>query len=265
MWNYEKRLQYPVKITQTNPKIAQVIITQFGGPDGELAASMRYLSQRYTMPYKEVTGILTDIGTEELAHMEMICAIVHQLTRIFPSCITPTITQGRSLDIPSDHRPDNASSVPAHPDHPGSAATTKPMCRIPSCQLGTYKSCIAHMLRSRPAQVSRSFIMKYNFFFRKQCLLRCRIFSLIFNKPTKMHQIQFFPVFVLMLLIEKKTLLPNSKQIYKTISVLYLLILFSAHRGKQLDILYATHQYFPFLHTDHPVILFRLYIMPLIV
>ena len=81
MWNYEKRLQYPVKITQTNPKIAQVIITQFGGPDGELAASMRYLSQRYTMPYKEVTGILTDIGTEELAHMEMICAIVYQLTR----------------------------------------------------------------------------------------------------------------------------------------------------------------------------------------
>lgn len=65
MWNYEKRLQYPVKITQTNPKIAQVIISQFGGPDGELAASMRYLSQRYTMPYKEVTGILTDIGTEE--------------------------------------------------------------------------------------------------------------------------------------------------------------------------------------------------------
>ena len=81
MWNYEKRLQYPVKITQTNPKMAQVIISQFGGPDGELAASMRYLSQRYTMPYKEVTGTLTDIGTEELAHMEIICAIVHQLTR----------------------------------------------------------------------------------------------------------------------------------------------------------------------------------------
>ena len=81
MWNYEKRLQYPVKITQTNPQIAKVIISQFGGPDGELAASMRYLSQRYTMPYKEVTATLTDIGTEELAHMEMICAIVHQLTR----------------------------------------------------------------------------------------------------------------------------------------------------------------------------------------
>lgn len=81
MWNYEKRLQYPINITQTNPKIAQVIISQFGGPDGELAASMRYLSQRYTMPYREVAGLLTDIGTEELAHMEMISAIVHQLTR----------------------------------------------------------------------------------------------------------------------------------------------------------------------------------------
>ena len=67
MWNYEKRLQHPVKITQTNPKIAQVIISLFGGPDGELGASMRYLSQRYTMPYNEVTGILTDIGTEEHA------------------------------------------------------------------------------------------------------------------------------------------------------------------------------------------------------
>lgn len=71
MWNYEKRLQYPVNITQTNPKIAQVIISQFGGPDGELAASMRYLSQRYTMPYNEVTGILTDIGREapEMFHL----------------------------------------------------------------------------------------------------------------------------------------------------------------------------------------------------
>ena len=81
MWNYEKRLQYPVRISQTNPQMAQVIISQFGGPDCELSAYMRYLSQRYTMPYKEVTGILTDIGTEELAHMEMICAIVYQLTR----------------------------------------------------------------------------------------------------------------------------------------------------------------------------------------
>lgn len=81
MWKYEKRLQYPVNISTTNPKLAQVIISQFGGPDGELSASMRYLSQRYTMPYKECKGLLTDIGTEELAHMEMICAIVYQLTR----------------------------------------------------------------------------------------------------------------------------------------------------------------------------------------
>ena len=81
MWNYEKRLQYPVKITQPNAQAAQIIISQFGGPDGELGASLRYLSQRYSMPFDELKGLLTDIGTEELAHMEMICAIVHQLTR----------------------------------------------------------------------------------------------------------------------------------------------------------------------------------------
>lgn len=81
MWNYEKRLQYPINITKSNPSMALVIISQFGGPDGELAASMRYLSQRYTMPYREVAGLLTDIGTEELAHMEMVSTIVHQLTR----------------------------------------------------------------------------------------------------------------------------------------------------------------------------------------
>ncbi len=81
MWNYEKRLQYPVNITQCNPKLAQVIITQFGGPDGELAASQRYLAQRYTMPNNVCKGLLTDIGTEELGHMEMICAIVYQLTK----------------------------------------------------------------------------------------------------------------------------------------------------------------------------------------
>lgn len=81
MWNYEKRLQFPVKIKEPNAKLAQAIISQFGGPDGELAASMRYLSQRYATPYREVAGLLTDIGTEELAHLEMIGAIVHQLTR----------------------------------------------------------------------------------------------------------------------------------------------------------------------------------------
>ncbi len=81
MWTYEKKLQYPVKIKNPNPKLAQIIISQLGGPDGEIGASMRYLHQRYSMPYGQVTGILTDVGTEELAHMEMVAAIIHQLTR----------------------------------------------------------------------------------------------------------------------------------------------------------------------------------------
>lgn len=81
MWTYEKKLQYPVNIRRPDPAAAKVIITQVGGPDGELAASMRYLSQRYSMPYKEVIGVLNDIGTEELAHLEIVSAIVHQLTR----------------------------------------------------------------------------------------------------------------------------------------------------------------------------------------
>ncbi len=81
MWTYEKKLQYPVKIKTPNPAIAKIVITQVGGPDGELAASMRYLNQRYSMPYKECIGVLNDIGTEELAHLEMVSAIVHQLTR----------------------------------------------------------------------------------------------------------------------------------------------------------------------------------------
>ena len=75
MWVYEKRLQYPVNITQTNAKLAQVIISQFGGPDGELAASQRYLSQRYTMPDGMTKGLLNDIGTEELAHIEIVCKV----------------------------------------------------------------------------------------------------------------------------------------------------------------------------------------------
>ena len=81
MWIYEKKLQYPVKIKNPNAKYAQIIISQLGGPDGELAASTRYLSQRYSMPDNKVVGILTDVGTEELAHVEMISAILHQLTR----------------------------------------------------------------------------------------------------------------------------------------------------------------------------------------
>ena len=81
MWQYEKKLQYPVNIKTPNAKLAKVIISQLGGPDGELAASLRYLNQRYAMPYGEVKGLLTDIGTEELAHFEMISAILYQLTK----------------------------------------------------------------------------------------------------------------------------------------------------------------------------------------
>lgn len=81
MFVYEKKLQYPVKIANPNPALAKFIISQYGGPDGELGASMRYLSQRYSMPYPELKGLLTDIGTEELGHFEMVGTIIHQLTR----------------------------------------------------------------------------------------------------------------------------------------------------------------------------------------
>ena len=81
MFVYEKRLEYPIKIKNTNPKLASLIISQYGGPDGELGASLRYLSQRYSMPLAQVQGLLTDIGVEELSHLEMVGTIVYQLTR----------------------------------------------------------------------------------------------------------------------------------------------------------------------------------------
>ena len=81
MFNYVKKLQYPINIKHPDPKAAAIIISQYGGPNGELGASLRYLSQRYSMPYPELKGLLTDIGTEELGHLEMIGTIVHQLTR----------------------------------------------------------------------------------------------------------------------------------------------------------------------------------------
>ena len=81
MFVYEKKLQYPVKIKTPNPALAKFIVSQYGGPDGELGASMRYLSQRYSMPYPELKGLLTDIGTEELGHLEMVAAVLHPLTR----------------------------------------------------------------------------------------------------------------------------------------------------------------------------------------
>ena len=95
MWIYDRKLQYPVKIKNPNATYAKIIISQLGGPDGELAASMRYLHQRYSMPYGEVVGILTDIGTEELAHLEMIAAILYQLTK----GLSPEEIKRSGLDI----------------------------------------------------------------------------------------------------------------------------------------------------------------------
>ncbi len=94
MFVYEKKLQYPVKIKNPNPALAKFIISQYGGPDGELGASLRYLSQRYSMPYPELKGLLTDIGTEELGHLEIVGTIVHQLTR----SMTPEEIKKAGLD-----------------------------------------------------------------------------------------------------------------------------------------------------------------------
>ena len=113
MFLYEKKLPFPVKVATPNPKLASFIISQYGGPDGELGAAMRYLSQRYAMPYAEAKGLLTDIGTEELGHMEMVAALVHQLTR----------------NLSDEEVRNNASFAPYFVDHtagvyPNSAAGT---------------------------------------------------------------------------------------------------------------------------------------------
>ena len=92
MWSYEKKLQYPVRIKTPDPALASMIISQVGGPDGELGASMRYLHQRYSMPDGDVVGMLTDVGTEELAHLEMVSAILYQLTR--------NISEDKIMDTP---------------------------------------------------------------------------------------------------------------------------------------------------------------------
>lgn len=81
MWQYQKRLEYPVNIKNTNPKLAQLIVAQYGGPNGELGASLRYLSQRYSMPDEVSKALLTDIGTEELAHLEIVGTLVRQLVK----------------------------------------------------------------------------------------------------------------------------------------------------------------------------------------
>lgn len=113
MWAYEKKLQYPVNIKNTNPKMAKVIISQLGGPDGELAASLRYLNQRYTAPYPQVKGLLTDIGTEELAHMEIISAILYQLTKnLTPEQIKASGFDAYFVDHTTGIYPSSAAGVP---------------------------------------------------------------------------------------------------------------------------------------------------------
>lgn len=113
MWSYEKRLQYPVNIRTTNPKLAMVILSQLGGPDGEKAAAGRYLSQRYSMPYANVAGLLTDIGTEEMAHEEIVATIVHQLTRnLTPEQIEGTPFANYYVDHTLGIYPQAASGTP---------------------------------------------------------------------------------------------------------------------------------------------------------
>ena len=120
MWLYEKKLQYPVKIKKPNAAFAKIIISQLGGPDGELAASTRYLSQRYSMPYDEVKGILTDIGTEELAHVEMISAILYQLTKnLTPEEIKRSGFDTYFVDHTTGIYPIAASGVPFRADYIG--------------------------------------------------------------------------------------------------------------------------------------------------
>lgn len=113
MWEYEKKLQYPINIKNPNPRLAKAIISQYGGPDGELGASLRYLSQRYTMPNDIARATLTDIGTEELGHLEMVGTIVHQLTRN----LTPAEVKKAGFDdYYTDHRlgvsPQSAAGTP---------------------------------------------------------------------------------------------------------------------------------------------------------
>ena len=113
MWIYEKKLQYPVKIKNPNKNYANIIISQLGGPDGEMGASMRYLHQRYSCPYDKVTGILTDVGTEELAHLEIVAAILYQLTKdLTPDEIEGSPFAAYFVDHTAGVYPVAASGVP---------------------------------------------------------------------------------------------------------------------------------------------------------
>ena len=120
MWIYEKKLQYPVNIKTPNPKLAKAIISQIGGPDGELAASMRYMHQRYAMKQGKIKGILTDVATEELAHLEIVSAIIHQLTcNLTPEEITASGFDTYFVDHTTGVYPQAASGVPFRAEYIG--------------------------------------------------------------------------------------------------------------------------------------------------
>ncbi len=113
MFCYEKILQYPINIKKPNPLYAKIIISQYGGPDGELGASLRYLSQRFAMPWGELQGLLTDIGTEELGHLEMIGTLVYQLTRnLSPEEIKKNGFEAYFVDHTTGVYPASAAGVP---------------------------------------------------------------------------------------------------------------------------------------------------------
>ena len=113
MWSYDRKLQYPVKIKNPNAGYAKIIVSQLGGPDGELGASMRYLNQRYSMPDPKIAGILTDVGTEELAHLEMVGAILYQLTKgLTPEQIKAAGLDAYFIDHTTGVYPAAASGVP---------------------------------------------------------------------------------------------------------------------------------------------------------
>ena len=129
MFIYEKRLQYPVKIKNPNPALAKLIISQYGGPHGEIGASLRYLSQRYTAPCPELKAILTDIGTEELGHLEMVGAIVYQLTRnVTPEEIKKAGWDAYFIDHTTGIYPVAASGTPFSAD--GLAVTGDPIADL---------------------------------------------------------------------------------------------------------------------------------------
>ncbi len=113
MWQYQKKLQYPINIKNPNPRLAQIVASQYGGPDGELGASLRYLSQRFAAPYPEIRALFTDIGTEELAHLEMVGTIVHQLTRnLTPEQVKEGGFDAYFVDHTNGVYPASASGVP---------------------------------------------------------------------------------------------------------------------------------------------------------